>query len=68
VAKFKMKTKKAAAKRFKITGSGRVMHRPTGLSHLLSKKSSRRKRKLGIETEMSGRRASKLARLMPYGD
>ncbi len=67
MAKNKMKTKKAAAKRFKITGSGRVMHRQTGLRHLLSKKSRRRKRRLGMEAEVKGRRAKKISRMLPYG-
>lgn len=42
----KMKTKKAAAKRFKVTGSGKVLRAKVGHSHLLSKKSSTRKRRL----------------------
>ena len=41
------KTKKAVAKRFKITGTGKVMRRQAGLRHLASSKSSKRKRKLG---------------------
>lgn len=42
----KMKTNKAAKKRFKVTGSGKVMRKKRNLNHLLEKKSSRRKRKL----------------------
>ena len=41
------KTKKAVAKRFKVTGTGKVMRRQAGLRHLASSKSSKRKRKLG---------------------
>ena len=41
------KTKKAVAKRFKITGTGKVMRRQAGLRHLASSKSAKRKRKLG---------------------
>jgi len=67
VPKFKMKTKKAAAKRFKITGSGRVMRRGAGLSHLLSGKSRRRKRRLSMAAEVTGRRANKISRMLPYG-
>jgi large subunit ribosomal protein L35 len=42
----KMKTRKSAAKRFKITGSGKIKHHHTRKGHLLSKKSSSRKRRL----------------------
>ncbi|MHA2610693.1 MAG: 50S ribosomal protein L35 [bacterium JZ-2024 1] len=42
----KMKTHKTAAKRFKITGSGKIVAYKSGKSHLLRKKSSRRKRRL----------------------
>jgi large subunit ribosomal protein L35 len=41
-----MKTRKSAAKRFKITGSGKMKHFHTRMGHLLSKKSSSRKRRL----------------------
>jgi large subunit ribosomal protein L35 len=47
--KKKQKTKKAAAKRFKITKSGKVLFRQQGFRHLLSKKNKRwlrRKKKL----------------------
>jgi large subunit ribosomal protein L35 len=44
----KMKTHKATAKRVKVTATGKIMHKPCGASHLLSKKSSRRKRRLAI--------------------
>ena len=57
MGKNKMKSKKAATKRFKITGSGRVMHKQTGKGHLLSKKSRRRKRRLSAESEIKGRPA-----------
>ena len=42
----KQKTKKGAAKRIKITGSGKLVRKRSGTSHLLGKKSSKRKRKL----------------------
>lgn len=41
----KVKTKKIVAKRFKITGTGKVMHRVQGSRHLRRKKSKRRQRK-----------------------
>ncbi len=42
----KLKTKKSVAKRFKITGTGKIKHYPAGGMHLLAKKSSKRKRRL----------------------
>ncbi|MCC5953027.1 MAG: 50S ribosomal protein L35 [Acidimicrobiia bacterium] len=42
----KMKTHRGAAKRFKVTGSGKIVRRRANLSHILEKKSSRRKRRL----------------------
>jgi len=47
------KTKKAVRKRFKITGTGRILRRKAFRSHLLEKKSSERKRRLGRETDIS---------------
>lgn len=43
----KAKTRKAVAKRFKVTGSGKVLRRKQGKRHILQKKSSKRKRSLG---------------------
>ncbi|MDD5660216.1 MAG: 50S ribosomal protein L35 [Actinomycetota bacterium] len=43
----KLKTNKAAAKRFKITGSGKVMRQKAYKSHILTKKTADRKRQLG---------------------
>lgn len=41
----KMKTKKIVAKRFKITGTGKVMHRVQGARHLRRKKNKSRQRR-----------------------
>jgi large subunit ribosomal protein L35 len=41
----KQKTKKAAAKRFKVTGSGKILRRHAMKSHNLEKKSAKRRRK-----------------------
>jgi large subunit ribosomal protein L35 len=45
--KARHKTKKAAAKRFKVTAKGKILRRKPGLRHLASSKRSKRKRKLG---------------------
>ncbi len=42
----KMKTKKSAAKRFTLTASGKVKYKKMNLRHILTKKSSKRKRNL----------------------
>ncbi|MGH9243565.1 MAG: 50S ribosomal protein L35 [Acidimicrobiales bacterium] len=49
----KMKTHRGAAKRFKLTGTGKLLRRKANRSHLLEKKSSRRTRRLGRETEVA---------------
>ena len=49
----KMKTKKSAAKRFKKTGSGKIVHHQGGDRHLSTKKSPKRKSHLRKETSMS---------------
>jgi large subunit ribosomal protein L35 len=46
----KMKTDRGAAKRVKITGTGRLRRLQQNRSHLLEKKSSTRTRRLGRET------------------
>ena len=42
----KMKTSRAAAKRFKVTGSGKLVRNKAYKSHILTKKSQKRKRNL----------------------
>ena len=46
----KMKTNRAAAKRFKLTGSGKIKRSKAYLRHILTKKARGRKRKLGKPT------------------
>ena len=49
----KLKTKKAAAKRFKVTGSGKVRRHSNFARHILTKKSPKRKRQLGKSKPVS---------------
>lgn len=42
----KMKSKRGAAKRFKVTGTGKVRYKSNYRSHILTKKSTKRKRNL----------------------
>lgn len=43
----KMKTRRSAAKRFKLTGSGKIKRNKANFAHILTKKTSKRKRRLG---------------------
>lgn len=61
------KTRKAVSKRFKITGTGKVLRRRQGKRHLLQNKSRKRKRSLGKtvlvhETDVAAIKAN-----MPWG-
>jgi large subunit ribosomal protein L35 len=49
----KMKTDRGAAKRIKVTGTGRLRRRKAFRSHLLEKKTSTRTRRLGRETNIA---------------
>jgi large subunit ribosomal protein L35 len=50
----KMKTRRSAAKRFKVTGSGRILRRRGFRAHLLEKKPSKRTRRLARRSEVTG--------------
>jgi large subunit ribosomal protein L35 len=50
----KMKTHRGAAKRFKVTGSGKIMRRKAFRAHLLEKKPSKRTRRLARGAEVTG--------------
>lgn len=50
----KMKTHRGAAKRFKVTGTGKITRRKANLNHILEKKSPKRKRRLARDTEVTG--------------
>ena len=43
----KLKTKSGAKKRFKITGTGKIMHKHAFKNHILTKKETKQKRRLG---------------------
>jgi len=60
----KAKTKKAITKRFKITKNGKILRRAIGQNHLLSKRSSKRKRKLGKWVELSPSEAKKIKKMV----
>jgi len=58
--KKKVKTRKAAAKRFKITGGGKILHRSHYLRHLRSKKGRKRIRRLKLLKPVEGEYARKV--------
>jgi large subunit ribosomal protein L35 len=62
----KIKTKKGATKRFKITKNGKVLAKKQGLRHILTKKGSKRKRQLGLKNVVKECDAKRIIRMMPY--
>lgn len=65
--KYKLKTHKATAKRFRLTGSGKLMRTKGGKSHLRRRKSKRTKRLFSEMIEVKGKGYRKrILRLAPY--
>jgi len=60
----KMKTHRGAAKRFKVTGSGKLMRRKAFRNHILEKKPSKRTRRLAREAEVLGGDRDRVRRLL----
>ena len=62
----KMKTNRGAAKRFKKTASGGYKRAQSYKNHILTKKSTKRKRQLRAIKQVSDADVSMLRRMMPY--
>jgi large subunit ribosomal protein L35 len=62
----KMKTHRGAAKRFKKTATGKVKRSKAFASHILEKKSPKRKRKLRQSTVVSSGDMKRISKLLPY--
>ncbi len=62
----KLKTKKAAAKRFKKTGSGELKRMKAYKSHILTKKTTKRKRNLRKATLADASNAKTMKKILPY--
>lgn len=62
----KMKTHRGAAKRFKLTATGKIKKAKAYKSHILEKKTAKRKRKLRKSGLVSAADAKKLKHLLPY--
>jgi large subunit ribosomal protein L35 len=60
----KMKTNTGAKKRFKVTGTGKLVHRQAGKSHLNEHKSSRRSRRLMVEDVLQPADARKVRKML----
>lgn len=63
----KMRTRKAAAKRLEYTGTGKVKFRSNFNSHLLTRKSSKRKRGLQMPKILDSGFMPAARAMMPYG-
>ena len=63
----KLKTNKSAAKRFKVTKTGKLKKRSAKRGHILGKMTRKAKRKLRRSSYVSAADAKKIRRLLPYG-
>jgi large subunit ribosomal protein L35 len=62
----KMKTHRGAAKRFKKTGTGKLKRNKAFTSHILNKKSSKRKRNLRKAANVSSADYKRILKVLPY--
>jgi large subunit ribosomal protein L35 len=63
----KMKTNRAAAKRFKVTGSGRVRRPKCGAQHNMNGKSRKRRRRLRDNDMVHPAMEERVKIMLPYG-
>ena len=63
----KIKTRKAVAKRFKVTATGKIMHGGLGLNHLMRKKSKAAKRRLTKGSELSSHQTKRIKGMLGQG-
>ncbi|MFZ4577419.1 MAG: 50S ribosomal protein L35 [Myxococcota bacterium] len=63
----KIKTRRAAAKRFKVTGSGRIKCGSAYRRHILVTKSTKRKRQLRSPTTLDRTMVGSVKAMLPYG-
>jgi large subunit ribosomal protein L35 len=62
----KLKTNRGAAKRFKKTGTGKYKRSSSHMNHILTKKSSKRKRHLRSSSLISDNDVKSIKKLLPY--
>ena len=63
----KLKTQKGAAKRFRITATGKVKRGHSHARHILTKKSNKRKRLLDIDVLVAKADQKRVEAMLPYG-
>jgi large subunit ribosomal protein L35 len=63
----KLKTHKGAAKRFRLTATGKVKRGHSHARHILTKKTTKRKRQLDIDVMVSDADEKPTKRMLPYG-
>lgn len=63
----KVKTNKSVAKRFRLTGTGRLRRRRANKSHILTKKAPKRKRRLAQPALVSRADERRMKRMLPGG-
>ena len=66
MAKLKLKTKRAAAKRFNVTGTGKLVRNKAYKSHILTKKTTKRKRGLRKDTVLDQTNVKTMKKILPY--
>jgi large subunit ribosomal protein L35 len=62
----KLKTRKSAAKRFKLTGTGKIKRRKAFLRHILTKKNTKKKRQLGQDVILAPSNVKTVTRMIPF--
>ena len=62
----KLKTKRAAAKRFKVTGTGKLKRSKAYKRHILTKKSTKTKRNLRKATTVDASNVKTMKKVLPY--
>ena len=62
----KMKTKRGAAKRFKVRGSGSIKRGSAYMRHILTKKSTKRKRQLRRQNAVDSTNTRAIRAMLPY--
>lgn len=63
----KLKTHKGAAKRFRLTATGKIKRGHSHARHILTKKAAKRKRQLDVDTLVSEGDQKRVEAMLPYG-
>ena len=64
--KIKLKTHRGAAKRFKVTATGKILRMHSGKRHLLGTKAAKRMRRLKKLTQVDAADAANVKQMLPY--